>query len=364
MRAAKFTQLRAGLGLAIALALASCGGGGGGDTSSSSTSTTTTTTTTTSSASLLPTIDLTKIPAAVTGWNAARIESTAGTAFANGASEGPTATDVGAFRLGCFYSHMNFDDPIVYPGVSGATHLHVFFGNTGVDANSTNDSIANTGNSTCSGGTLNRSAYWVPAMIDTTDGTPITPSAILVYYKTGYGGVTPAAVVAVPAGLRMVAGTSSATTASTSGVGRYSCVGGTLGVGWQNSIPTTCYQDNQLIMEVNFPQCWDGVNLDSPDHKSHMSYPTGTGCPSAYPIALPAISYEVYYDLAAVDLTRMTNWRLSSDNYATTSPGGYSVHGDYIFGWDKTTMQTFITNCDNASVDCHANLLGDGTTLY
>ena len=22
-----------------------------------------------------------------------------------------------------------------------------------------------------------------------------------------------------------------------------------------------------------FPQCWDGVNLDSPDHKSHMAYP-------------------------------------------------------------------------------------------
>ena len=26
-----------------------------------------------------------------------------------------------------------------------------------------------------------------------------------------------------------------------------------------------------------FPQCWDGVNLDAPDHKSHMAYGWGQG---------------------------------------------------------------------------------------
>ncbi len=37
-----------------------------------------------------------------------------------------------------------------------------------------------------------------------------------------------------------------------------------------------------------FPTCWDGVNLDSADHKSHVAYPaTGTfetewECPSTY----------------------------------------------------------------------------------
>ena len=33
-------------------------------------------------------------------------------------------------------------------------------------------------------------------------------------------------------------------------------------------------------------------------------------------------------------------------------------------GWDEATMLKFIKNCENPSVDCHANLLGDGTTLY
>jgi len=60
----------------------------------------------------------------------------------------------------------------------------------------------------------------------------------------------------------------------------------------------------------------------------------------------------------------MAKWRLSSDNYASTSPGGYSAHGDYVMGWDTATMAKIIRNCDNPSMDCHANLLGDGTWLY
>ena len=32
-----------------------------------------------------------------------------------------------------------------------------------------------------------------------------------------------------------------------------------------------------ILTSLRFPTCWDGKNLDSPDHMSHMSYPeTGT----------------------------------------------------------------------------------------
>lgn len=27
-----------------------------------------------------------------------------------------------------------------------------------------------------------------------------------------------------------------------------------------------------LELHVTFPDCWDGVRLDSPDHRSHMAY--------------------------------------------------------------------------------------------
>jgi len=48
--------------------------------------------------------------------------------------------------------------------------------------------------------------------------------------------------------------------------------------------------------------CWDGKNTDSPDHKSHVSYPASgsfesTGpCPSSHPVRLPQVMYEVMWD--------------------------------------------------------------------
>lgn len=29
-----------------------------------------------------------------------------------------------------------------------------------------------------------------------------------------------------------------------------------------------------IMTSVRFPSCWDGVNLDSPDHMAHMRYVT------------------------------------------------------------------------------------------
>jgi hypothetical protein len=38
------------------------------------------------------------------------------------------------------------------------------------------------------------------------------------------------------------------------------------------SIPT-CPGSSYLSAKITFPGCWDGKNLDSPDHRSHMAYP-------------------------------------------------------------------------------------------
>ena len=307
-------------------------------------------------------INTAKLVAAAAGFSGPRVQPAPGP-FGMGDSQGPSANDIGAFRLICSFSHMSFNDPIVYPSQPGASHLHTFVGNTGTDAYSTSATIANSGNSTCSGGTLNRSAYWFPTMIDTTDGTPLAPISFLVYYKTGYGGVKPADVKAVPNGLRMISGSSAGTPTSGTSASRFACLGGTDNIGWQSSIPASCGNNTELMMEVSFPQCWDGVNLDSPDHKSHMAETTGSGCPSTHPVAIPKIDYEIHFAVPSVP-TRMAKWRLSSDNYASTSPGGYSGHGDYLMGWDAATMTKIIKNCDNPSIDCHTNLLGDGTWMY
>jgi hypothetical protein len=246
----------------------------------------------------------------------------------------------------------------VFPGRAGASHLHTFFGNASAGAGSTVSSIADSGNSTCAGGTLNRTAYWVPSMIDTADGRPLAPAGSLIYYKTGYLGVRSADIKAPPNGLRLIAGDANATSAQGSTI-VYACVGGGDNT-WYPSIPA-CSAGLQVVAAVRFPQCWDGVNLDSPDHKSHMAYASG-GCPRSHPVALPEIAFQIHYDVTASSPT--SRWRLSSDNYDRSKPGGYSGHADWFMGWDPATVNTFVTRCVNASVDCHAYLLGDGRILY
>jgi hypothetical protein len=221
-----------------------------------------------------PLIDTARIPVGSQGFASDMLAPT---------DEVPSASDgTGAFRTVCEFSHMAFDDPIVFPGQPGRSHLHAFFGNTGIGANSTPASIANTGNSTCRGGTINRSGYWVPAMIDTLDGTPVTPDSMIIYYKTGYNGLAPASIQALPAGLRMIAGDSSnkAPYPQWTNPMSFTCIDPATGTGPKTqNVPTTCAVGNIVWSSVVFPQCWDGVNLDSPDHKSHMAYPSGGACP-------------------------------------------------------------------------------------
>jgi len=60
---------------------------------------------------------------------------------------------------------------------------------------------------------------------------------------------------------------------------------------------------------LTFPTCWDGVNLDSADHKSHVAYPIagsvtdrfdydGGKCPDTHPIKVPQVMYEVVWDVS------------------------------------------------------------------
>jgi len=264
---------------------------------------------------------------------------------------------VGAFRTVCGPTHMSYDDPIVFPGQPGKSHLHTFFGNAGVNGNSTDSSIRNSGNSSCRGGTLNRSGYWVPSMVDTRTNMAVMPRTANFYYKTGYRGVRPADVRPFPAGLRMIAGDAKNTRAG-GGAWRYHCHSGS---GFGSSIPN-CGVGDEMVQEIFFPQCWDGVNLDSPDHKSHMAYadPARPGCPASHPVPLPEITYNIHYRIGSAN--QATYWRLSSDAY--TGPAGYSAHGDWWNGWDQAAMETFVRTCNNQALDCKSHLLGDGRAIY
>jgi hypothetical protein len=104
-----------------------------------------------------------------------------------------------------------------------------------------------------------------------------------------------------------------------------------------------------LRAEVYFPSCWDGKNLDTPDHKSHMAYPAigdynGGVCPESHPVALFSIFFEFFYDTGSFPDLKFA--------FANADPTAYGFHGDFMMGWtDRALLQTAHRDCVGPS-DC------------
>ena len=270
------------------------------------------------------------------------------------------ADGLGAFRTKCELAGFFFDDPIVFPGQAGASHLHMVFGNTNYGANLNSSTLAS-GGSTCLGGTLNRSAYWMPALFDPTTGDVKLPMFGEFYYKSG-AAVDISQTQDIPAGLRMIAGNKNATSSADNPNVTWLCGNVTPSA----TIPDCPAGAREITLAISFPSCWDGVNLDSPDHQSHMAYTVYDGsrsrCPASHPVLIPKIDELFPFPIRAGEDVR--NWRLSSDTYSTSIRGGASAHADWMLGWDTATMHSIVVNCLRAGLDCGIGTIGNGVSLY
>ena len=280
------------------------------------------------------------------------------------ASWTPTATDgSGSFRTTCQLTGFQFLDPLGAPGRATTSSLRVFFGNTGTDQNPIASSMANRGSSSCLGGTLDRTLHSFPALVDSRNGEVQVPSAGVFLYKTGFN-MDPASIRPLPRGLVMIAGDAKAR-----GIQQYVAE-------WlcrdryvaNTGLIPQCDVSDQVQLWVYFPQCWDGRNLDSPDHRRHMAYPVyrnapaRSSCPVTHPVPLPQVTEILHYDVRAG--ASLATWRLSTDDYSTTTRGGLSAHAQWIGGWDPWTQATIVTSCLNRAVDCGVGLIGNGTELW
>ncbi len=304
--------------------------------------------------------------------------------WGNGGVPSSAAPDVvGAFRFICNVSHEAYDDPIVYPGQPGKSHLHEFFGNTKANASSTYASLRTTGSSTCNS-PANRSSYWMPAMLNG-KGKVVRPDEISIYYKrlpvtSPKCKTQGTACVDLPRGLRFVFGYNmSNPAASPTGAAYFNCDGPTARPGNYPDIVTAaknCPAGNKLGAIISAPDCWDGKNIDSADHRSHVAYSSYGDwgyqkCPASHPLVIPTFTMGVWYTTDA-DLDRSGSWDSSRSTWSLSSdsmPGmakmrpGSSFHADWFGAWDDTVMKMWTDNCINKLLNCSGGDLGNGKQL-
>jgi hypothetical protein len=245
----------------------------------------------------------------------------------------------------CEVTHSASDDPIVFPAQAGRSHLHDFFGNVSINADTTTQSLL-AADSSCLKGMdqVDKAAYWTPALLH--NGRPVTgppgEHRIDAYYSVSDA---PLPVRAMPVGLRMIAGDAAARSPQPTDIVHYNCLrypqGGQV-TGSSAAIPT-CPGGTYLSAKIIFPGCWDGRNLDSPDHKSHMAYPRKGSCPVSHPVSLPTL---------AIRLRWKTARSIPSSQLALSSVGQLSMHADFWNAWNPAVMQWLVDNCLNATRNC------------
>jgi Domain of unknown function (DUF1996) len=241
----------------------------------------------------------------------------------------------GIFVADCGLSHRAANDPIVYHGMPGWSHMHDFFGNRSTNASSTRRSLLHRAGNCVPAG--DRSAYWTPTLYR--QGRALKPVQVQVYYQDffRYGRVLP-----FPPGLRIVAGRPDAM-APQRGVVRWTCREDQ-GPG-AHQIPSC--GSSFVALRITFPDCWDGRRLDSPDHRSHMAYNRAggmelgpQGCPSSHPVVVPTLQVNVVYpihDGAGV--------KLASGPVTT-------AHADFFNGWRPSILRRRVDDVLNGGKAC------------
>lgn len=264
----------------------------------------------------------------------------------------------GQFVTDCALSHTAPEDPIVHPSTPAAhdehdkhgatkharaehdttehgstvSHLHNFFGNTSTGSGSTLDSLRAAG-TTCQK-KLDTAAYWSPALYD--HGEFVPPTKSTAYYRVAPD-VDPTKVTAFPPGLKIIAGDAAATSAQPADLVGWSCGTSTI----QFAAPPDCPVSAPLRAAITFPDCWDGVNTDSTDHRSHMTNSSAGLCPESHPVHVPQLTFVIVYPIFG------TGHELS-----LASGPVETLHADFINAWHQDSLEREIGQCLRRDITC------------
>lgn len=261
-------------------------------------------------------------------------------------------------------------DPIVDRGVA-SSHAHTIHGANNFGASTTYEDLRN---SECTSAQFedDKSAYWTPSLhfVYENGTTVIVPQVggMLAYYLLEGENIK-----AFPEGFMMLAGdphqrnftlpvpdppiyawtardrTQRALAAKSIGMNCLNYAKPPEPSRYRHTFPDRELLDtctDGIRAEMLFASCWNGRDLDTPDHKSHVAYPSeldGGSCPDEFPVRLPTLFYETIWNTYA--FKGVPGQFVWSNGDAT----GCGYHADFMMGWDHKTLQSAVDTCTNLS---------------
>jgi uncharacterized protein DUF1996/uncharacterized protein DUF4142 len=247
----------------------------------------------------------------------------------------------------------NSDNWIVAPGtVNGAQHMHDYLGSVATDA-STDAGDLLVSETTCE--LDNRSTFFWPVLRDTSQvgqddnddgggldgnvGEILEPAQVVMQFLGNpTGPVSP-----MPQLLRVITGDAKAVTNGADNVrAQWTCRG------FEDRATTQyplCPDGSRLLRVLDFPSCWDGDNLDSEDHRSHMAFADedSGACPQDS-VAVPQLRMILAYDQPG-------GRNFALDGFPDQQHHPATDHGDFVNGMPDELMDA-VVECLNEGLQC------------
>ncbi|MDQ3763108.1 MAG: DUF1996 domain-containing protein [Actinomycetota bacterium] len=248
--------------------------------------------------------------------------------------------------------HRNSDNFMVAPGkVNGAQHVHDYVGNLSTNAFSTDESL-NAADTTCA--KEDKSTYFWPVLRDTRKqgddalvdgggldgnfGEILQPTSVNLQFR----GNPTSQVTAMPEGLALITGDAkAATNGDTNAKVAWTCAG------FEDRVTTKyplCPPGSQLTRILDFPSCWDGKNLDSADHRTHIVFPKRNGSCGKGFVAVPQLRMTLTYQ-------QPRGRGFALDSFPEQKHDPITDHADFMNMMPEELMTTAV-NCINSGQNC------------
>ncbi|MFF7856216.1 DUF1996 domain-containing protein [Streptomyces sp. NPDC007904] len=276
------------------------------------------------------------------------------------ASRGTFSSSCGVNENGLF----NSDNVIAAPGVSnGAHHFHDYIGNQATNAFSSDEELAKA-DTTCED-QGDRSSYYWPVLrlqngtqeqdanspgggIEGNAGEIVTPKEVTLSFVGNPRGE----VTAMPRLLRIITGDAkSFVNGPANANASWSCTGFE-DRQLKDKYPL-CPQGSDVVRTFRFQSCWDGRNIDSANHRTHMAFVDAAGnCPAGFK-AVPQLVQRIVYDVDAPSLEDggRTTPLFAVDSFPEQLHKPVTDHGDFINVFDEDLMREMV-DCINSGRTC------------